>query len=210
MDIVKMVRNRLREKRTLILFLSDVYLLTGVVLFGWNPARMIGFCFLDVCICLLSYIIYNFLSKYTREVVVVFMATALIYFVFYFVLLGIASACNQMNTGHSSPDLNQFFYPYYDVAIFLFGSASVHSLNVRKYLSFPVKIARPGFSIFIGLMIFMVPFLFIVNAALSAFLPLKLSLIISLVSIRHYIEYRRYKSFKEIEKEASLLLTAKE
>src|SRR5690349_9647942 len=110
-----MLRKLFREKRSVILFASDVYLITGVILFGWNPARMIGFCFLDVWICLLSYIIYNFISKYSREVTVVLLATAMIGYVFWYVLLAIASVCNNLNTGHTSSDLNQLFFPYYDL-----------------------------------------------------------------------------------------------
>jgi len=200
------IKTLLSEKRSIVLFATDIYLMLGVIVFGWNPARMIGFCLFDAWICLLSYIIYNLLSKYSREVIIIFIATALVSFVFWIALLAIASTSNNLSTGHTSPDLDKLLFPYYDVAIFLFGSVTAHILNVKRYLKYPVRISRPAFSIFIGLMIFMVPFLYIFNTVLMFIhIPLKISLIISFITARHLIEQRRYRSFKEIEKEIALL-----
>jgi hypothetical protein len=200
------IKMLLNEKRSIVLFATDVYLILGVIVFGWNPARMIGFCLFDAWICLLSYVIYNIISKYTREVITIFIATALVSLVFWFALLAIASTSNNLSTGHTSPDIDKLLFPYYDVAIFIFGSVTSHILNVRRYIRYPVEISRPAFSIFIGLMIFMVPFLYIFNTVLmSILIPLKISLIISFITARHLIEHRRYRSFKEIENEIALL-----
>jgi hypothetical protein len=194
-----------KEKRTVSLLAADMVVLVGVIFFNWNPARMVGFYYLDICLCILSFVIYNFIIKNVSSISVVLMATCLILFLMYFAFLGLTGISNQLGFGNYHNNPIELFSPYYDFALFMTFSAIGHAYNIRKYISYPPVVAKPAFALFLGLSIFMIPGLFIFTVLLNqTHLPLNISILLSFIILRHYTEYRRYRSFIEIEAESKV------
>ena len=163
---------------------------------------MIGFFYLDVCFCILSYFIYNILLKDVADIFSAFIATAFILFLMYFAFLGLIAISNELKFGNYSNNPAALFYPYYDVSLYIICLCSAHVLNVRKYLSYNKEVAKPAFAIYTGLNLFLVPGLLILTVIFNqCHLPMKISLALALLIARHYTEYRRYKGFIEIESE---------
>jgi hypothetical protein len=194
----------LKDSRKLILIATDLFVLTGVLFMDWNPARMIGFYYLDVCFCILSFLIYHLLLRRNYEYLSMFMATAIILATMYFLFYPLTEINYQLNYGDYRESPFKLFVPYYDVALYSILAFTAHILNVRKYLKYNSDTSKPAFSLYLGLVFLMIPTLWVLTFSLQLIqLSLKVSLVLSLILIRNFTEYRRGRGFIAIRKEAA-------
>jgi len=179
-----MFKRIINEKRTFLLFATDIYVLTGVIFFDWNPERIVYFFGVDVGLCLLSFVVYNILIKGIDFLPSAFWVSLMILIPLFFLFKLI------------------FVPPYFDVGTFLIFCVMSHVFDVKKYLSYNTTVAQPGFSLYVGILFLMIPALPILAAIINLTgISNYISLIIAYILVRHFTEYKRYKKFIEIERE---------
>ena len=194
----------LTGRRTIALLVADMLVIFGVLFLDWNPVRMIGFYFLDTALCITSFVIYNFIIRNINDFISAVSALLIMFVFIYFSFIGILQISYQLDLGDYRETAIQLLSPYYDLALFLSCSVIVHINNVGKYLQYKKSIAQPGFALYVGWLLILVPGLIIFVSVFNYFnLSMKIALILSLVLVRRLTETRRKKGLMAIEKETS-------
>ena len=187
-----------RDLRTLLVLAADLLTIIGVIYLDWNPLRMIGFYYLEVCICVLAFVVYMVLSK--QSGILNGASAALILLPFMLVAFKALTFFSKEAGFGKMYDVSSLFYPYFDVGIFLSLIIWSQIFNVKKYLTYEADLSKAGFGIYLAIELLMVPLLILFSYGLHFIIKnLAICLTISLIAVRHFMEHRRYKSFVSIE-----------
>lgn len=179
-----MLKYYLKDKRSLWLFAADLIILSGVLYFKWNPDRIILFYCFDVGLCILSFIIYMIILKGYTMIPNALTASIIVVGPIYLILKLLLTP------------------PYFDFSVFLIFSVFAHIYDVKKYLQFNASVAQPGFALYIGMLFVLIPVLFFLpNLFESMDVSRSVSTVLTFILIRHFVEYKRYKKFMDIERE---------
>lgn len=179
-----MLRFYLKDKRSLWLFAADLLILSGVLYFKWNPDRIILFYCFDLGLCVLSFVVYNVILKGYTMIPNALTASIIVVGPIYFLVKSLLTP------------------PYFDFSIFLTFSILAHVYDVKKYLQYEASVAQPGFALYTGMLFVLIPILYYLPKLFETLgISLDVSTVLTFILIRHFVEYKRYKKFIDIEKE---------
>jgi hypothetical protein len=168
----------------------------GIIFLDWSAGRMLAFYYLDLCSVIIAYIAYNFIIEDIQENIgPVIMATAMIFLIYGLIFSAIISLTGEFGEEWKSPlDL---YAPYFDVPLYLIGLLGVQVSTVKQYLKMPKDLGKSNFSFFLITYFFLIPSL-ILSSLLFLFINsnMKINMVISLLILRHFLEYKRNKSFE--------------
>lgn len=191
------------DNRTIIRLVADLVVISGVVILGWNPARMSAFYYLDTCIVILFFLIYNFIlnRNFIISGIVAGVVIAGIMLFYYRIVLDISV---MFGFNKASDGITGLLYPYFDVAAFLSFAVFSYVADLKKWLSYDAAFAKPAFAKLLATNLLLIPGLLLGGALLHVFIQNeKVALIIALLVVRHFIEHMRYRSFCSVEKEST-------
>ena len=192
-----MLKHFYQYKFSLFNIFFDLFIFTGTLFLGWDPARLLAFYWMDVCMQLLFYILYMRYLGYLKnpfKLIVTFcvgvglMTTYLIWIV--------KLAPFTFHTNDETILVKQLFEPYYELSFFLVlsGLSSFHFY--RKVRSSKTDRSEVEFFLMIncGLALLTIPIMMFFTTVLFALtVNITLSMIISIVVVRNRLDaWRNY------------------
>ena len=186
------------DKRVACIFIADLLVLHGVVFMGMDPCRMYAFYYLEFATFLISYSVYNVFADNRLEVGGIIISTLFMLFLMGFFIVMAMEILMPRNFDNVS-DYTRLLYPYVDIPVYLISIIGAHTFNVKKYLSYETDGAKTEFSKLLMYNIFLIPAL-IFGSVIMLYLidNIALSMILSLILLRNFIEYKRYSGLQKL------------
>jgi hypothetical protein len=189
------------KKRFLIRVIADLIAIVGVLYFSWNPSRMVAFYILDTFVIIFCFITYSMLIEKAFSIATLALGLSLTLLMATYLGFLLDSPIKSEQFGEPA-DLMNLLYPYFDVTSFLASVIFANCIDLKKWLSFDFVFAKPAYGKILALHLAMVPMLVFGWVIVYIFVGNQvLSIIISLILVRHFIEYQRAHTFKYVEQQ---------
>ena len=193
-----------KDRSTIYAMFADIFAIVGVIAFAWNPFRIIGFYWLDTCVGIIFFLIYYWRCKVIQSAIALILSAGFLFLLMYVYLMTLLYFSKDMYISMQPLQLNEIFYPYFDLSIFFIFSALSHYHRVQKILKLEMKSALPFNTISTIAGMVMVPLILLVSIWLNfIFHNLNVAMISSLVIVRNVVEYWRFKSVSEMAQPAN-------
>ena len=141
----------IRHKSTILSFISDAVILSGVFFFGWSPVRVIAFICLDIEVMIFFFFVF---MKYEKEIrdyfslLFGFTILSIMVLSYFYLLLSLQSDFNLTHRPNLKfDDVINLFSPYYDVAFFILVSGMYHGQIIRNLIKVKNNTDSEAFSL---------------------------------------------------------------